>query len=136
MRNTILAVVIVYVLLAGAAFAQEVTPDPGTDIEQAAGLFEKYGLAGLAIVATVAFIGIAWYVVKKRNAAALLVLCAASLLPLSGCAAGIRKEAAARSIDVVEKVIHELEGRVVPPIAQSEKDANQHQINTLKDAVR
>lgn len=147
MRNTMLAVVIVYILLAGAAFAQEVAPEPGTDVNQATDLFERYGLAGLAIVATVAIIGIAWYVVKKREprdpsppttplgfTAFFAVLLAT--LPLSGCASGIQKEAAARSIDVVEKVVHDLEGRVVPPIAQSERDANQDQINTLKDSVR
>lgn len=63
-----------------------------------------------------------------------LILVAALSLTLSGCAAGIQKDAARASINVLEPVVHDLEDRA--GATASERQANQKQLDTLKEAVK
>ncbi len=62
------------------------------------------------------------------------LLMAVALLGLTGCAAGIQKDAARASINVLEPVIHDLEDRA--GATESERKANQKQLDTLKEAVK
>jgi hypothetical protein len=65
------------------------------------------------------------------KSAALLAL--AGMLTLTGCAAGIQKDAARASVNVLEPVIHDLEDRA--GASDTERKANQKQLDTLKKAV-
>jgi len=72
--------------------------------------------------------------VKKAAKAAASVGLLALALTLSGCAAGIQKDAARESIRVLRPVIKDLEERA--GATESERKANEKQLSTLEEAVK